>query len=191
MKTTKSNLKAYFILFLTALYLILVTNVMRITGTSMEPTLKDNSYYITNKFDRNFKKGDIVTITTKEHDRIVKRIIGVAGDKITYTGEGYIYTIYNNGEKIAETSLIGEEEMINLTVPKGYVYVMGDNFDNSLDSRYYGPIPLKSIDFKATTRYIPNFLWWGMVISLFIYLTIQLFKEVPNENSGNYSRLVK
>ena len=191
MKSSKSNLKAYLILFLGALYLILVTNVMRITGTSMEPTLKNNSYYITNKFDRNFKRGDIVTITTKEHDKIVKRIVGIEGDKITYTSDGYIYRIYNNGEKIAETHLIGKENMINLTIPKGYVYVMGDNFDNSLDSRYYGPIPIKSIDFKATTRYIPSFLWWGLVISLFFTLTIQLFKEVPYENSGNYSKMVK
>ena len=76
----------------------------------------------------------------------IKRVIGVAGDEISFSEN----QIYRNGE-LLEEDYINESFIytypngISLTVPEGYVYVMGDNRNHSTDSRVIGVVPLENI----------------------------------------------
>ncbi|MCX7748564.1 MAG: signal peptidase I [Clostridia bacterium] len=136
-------------------------------GKSMEPTLHDGNQLWIEKITKNFGKfdrGDIVTIHVpevigEEKDAIIKRVIGIEGDRIEIK-DGKVYV---NGEVLKEDYINGNytkaeaNEYSNLTVPKGHIYVLGDNRDPgaSLDSRYLGPIDVKKVIGKATIRVYP------------------------------------
>lgn len=86
----------------------------------------------------------------------IKRVIGVSGDRVQIK-DGKVYV---NGEKIQEeylpqgttTKIVYYNDII---VPEGYVYVMGDNRDESMDSRTFGCIPEEKIEGKVLLRYWP------------------------------------
>ena len=104
---------------------------------------------------------------------IIKRVIGMPGDKIQIKN-GHVYI---NDKKLKEPyikdicaqdfisnidvklSLTGQPYMDGnsgaLTVPKGHYFVMGDNRNNSRDSRYFGFLPRKQIIGRAMFRYWP------------------------------------
>lgn len=86
----------------------------------------------------------------------IKRIIGVAGDTIKFQ-DGKVYL---NGELLDEPYLndgIVTEPVIftEVTVPDGYVFVMGDNREHSTDSRSFGCIPVDKIESKVAFRFWP------------------------------------
>jgi len=86
----------------------------------------------------------------------IKRIMAVEGDRVEIK-EGKVYV---NGEEQQEKYLPeGTTTKIvyynNITVPEGYVYVLGDNRDQSVDSRTFGCIPVEKIEGKVTFRYWP------------------------------------
>jgi len=98
--------------------------------------------------------------TSGQH--IVKRVIGLAGDTVSYsTTEGKLNI---NGKLIDEPYLNGvapsAEEFNSGVIPEGYIWVMGDNRPNSADSRYHretnnGLLPLTSVVGKAFIKTFP------------------------------------
>lgn len=86
----------------------------------------------------------------------IKRVIGIAGDHIKIE-EGKVYL---NGEELNEPYLRdGIETESNLftdiTVPEGYIFVMGDNRPHSTDSRSFGCIPVEKVESKVWIRFWP------------------------------------
>lgn len=86
----------------------------------------------------------------------IKRIIGVEGDRIQIK-DGKVYV---NGEALQEEYLqegVETQAVIynDIVVPEGYVYVMGDNRSESMDSRLFGCIPLEKVEGKVILRYWP------------------------------------
>ncbi|MCX8075277.1 MAG: signal peptidase I [Clostridia bacterium] len=87
----------------------------------------------------------------------IKRVIGLPGDHIVVAQDGYAY---RNNEKLVENYLKDGTTNQNgvytdVTVPDGYVFVMGDNRLESKDSRIFGCIPESKVDGYVITRVWP------------------------------------
>lgn len=127
---------------------------VKISGTSMMPTLKDGSDVVLNSPKKfGIKRGDIVTFQNKETGSMsyIKRVIGLEGEKISIkNGNYYIndkallenYTL-NDLPTFGNTFLADCEEM---EIPQGKYFVSGDNRTVSSDSRVIGLIDINEID---------------------------------------------
>lgn len=125
----------------------IVTPVM-VSGTSMSPTLKGREIMILNKLDKKFTRYEIVVLDTN-HEDIIKRIIGLPGETISCENN----IIYVNSRKIDDKFGSGvTSDFKKITLGKDEYFVLGDNRENSLDSRYYGPFKKKEI--KGSTKLI-------------------------------------
>jgi signal peptidase I len=109
-------------------------------GPSMSPTINDGDRMIVNTdISEGIFKDDII-IFKNEEKSFCKRVIGVKGDRIEITNNGIIVNdklMY----KTLDTGLMNSQ----ITLGEDEFYVIGDNVDNSYDSRFYGPIKKSQI----------------------------------------------
>ncbi len=131
---------------------------MRLMGSSMEPTMGDGEIVLMNRFAAmtgGYEKGDIVMFHyfDAEGDKtVVKRIIATEGDTIRILDEG----VEVNGVIIEETYASGRTDgLVDMTVPEGTVFVLGDNRQTSFDSRNMGAIPCTDLKGKVFFRIYP------------------------------------
>lgn len=140
-----------------------------VDGKSMQPTLYDGNLLMVNKvvYDwTDVDHSDVVVFHANQEEDYVKRVIGLPGDRIRYEND----TLYLNGKAVEEdylnpyrkqdgkplTQSFRLEEVTEMTeVPEGHVFVMGDNRRESLDSRYFGFVPIETIVGKVDVRYWP------------------------------------
>ena len=134
-----------------------------VNGRSMNDTLQNDDRLIVESFMYTPQYGDIVIIThgEKYDEPIVKRVIATAGQKLTIN--------YETNEVIVDGTVLDEPYIKGRTIqlqnsteipdviPEGYVFVMGDNREDSLDSRSVkiGLIPVGNIIGKAVFRIFP------------------------------------
>ena len=117
-----------------------VFRIASVEGGSMNPTLRDGDWLAVKAINTHIKRGDIVIITQPNalNEPLVKRVIAVGGDTvdINFT-EG---SVKINGEVIHEPFIAEPTQRqfdiaFPITVPEGCYFVMGDNRNNSIDSR--------------------------------------------------------
>ena len=109
---------------------------VQVDGNSMYPTLKDNEILLLKKYDKKYKRFDIVVLNYN-NSKLIKRIIGLPGEHIEYKDN----KLYVNGKYIKEKFKRNTETSdfeIDKKIPKDYYFVMGDNRDNSTDSIIIG-----------------------------------------------------
>jgi signal peptidase I len=127
---------------------------------SMAPTLLVGDKVIVNKLEykiHTIKRGDIVVFhSPTEKKDLVKRAIAFEGEEITLNKNGEIFI---DGKKLSEPYLpkdiIISYEDQKFKIDKNQLYVMGDNRNNSADSRVFGPISLDQIFGKVIFIYGP------------------------------------
>ena len=169
----QSLLEWYEALISAALVLVLIFSfffrIIQVDGSSMVPTLVNGDKLIVWGAGYTPQRGDVVIVDsyTSYGKPLVKRVIAKGGDTVSIdyaTG-----TVAVNGEVlqedyIAEPTYLGYDVTFPYTVPEGTVFVMGDNRNQSLDSRstYVGCIDERDILGRVLLCFMP-FTDFGVV----------------------------
>jgi signal peptidase I len=155
-----------FALMVLALVMVFIIQPVKVEGTSMLPYLHDGERIFVNKliyyddygWAPKIYRGDIVVFWFPEDPSksYIKRVIGLPGDTVEVR-DGRVSV---NGRDLDETYLDPHLNMSHSSKPPtyvkpGYYLVMGDNRDNSSDSRIWGLVPKKYVYGKALFRYWP------------------------------------
>ena len=134
-----------------------VVEAYEIKGRSMVPTFEDGQRVVVLKLFSEVERGDIVIFSTMEEPEkdLIKRVIALPGERIQiHKGEVRI-----NGEPLGEKYIKDKDfglydAQIDEYVPDGQIYVLGDNRDDSHDSRRFGSVLQDSLKGKVVVR------WW-------------------------------
>jgi signal peptidase I len=183
LKSKKNLIWEYTEAIITALILALVIRAyviqaFKIPSGSMIPTLLIGDHILVNKFIygttipftdkrililRNPEKGDIIVFKYPENPKkdFIKRVIATGGDVIEEKNK----VVYVNGQALKEPYAVHSDASVRppgndprdnfgpIKVPKGKLFMMGDNRDQSYDSRYWGFVDLKEVLGEALIIY--------------------------------------
>ena len=166
-------IKTIVIAFAAAFLINVFITPLQVHSVSMNPTLVENDYLILNDHAK-IERGDIVSFTSdipfEEYElqsfnfiekfqagdtkNLIKRVIALPGDQLQiYDGK-----VYLNGELQEEPYILGDFTFGDIyieEIPEGEIFVMGDNRDNSLDSRSFGTVSIDKVQGRAMVRLFP------------------------------------
>lgn len=149
----------------------------QVDGPSMETTLYNNDRLLVWKLPKTWakitghdyipKRGDVIIFVERGYGdidgkQLIKRVIGLPGERVVI--QDNVVTIYNNeypngfkpDKMLPYGNVIGEtSNNVDMTIPDGKLYVMGDNRPGSMDSRAFGPIDAGDIVGKLVMRVWP------------------------------------
>ena len=140
MRIIKELIPYVVIILVVVLIRTFIATPVIVSGSSMDPTLKNGQVLILNKLAKKYMRDDIVVIDAKingKKERIVKRVIGLPGETLEYK-DGFLYI---NGERTHDDFVDKTRDFTlervtgKKKIPENYYFVMGDNRRNSLDSR--------------------------------------------------------
>ncbi len=129
-----------FIMFIITIIFNLQFSILLVSGESMMPTYKNNEFLFGTKIDKNYNRFDVIVVYAKDK-YIIKRIIGLPGEHIEYKDN----KLYINGNLVKDDFNFGITDDFDVTIDENSYFCLGDNRNNSLDSRYYGTFNKKYI----------------------------------------------
>jgi signal peptidase I len=171
----RENIEAILVAVVLALFIrTFVVQAFKIPSGSMKNTLLIGDHILVNKFIYGIKipylGSTLISIKDPQREDIVvfeypqdpskdfiKRVVGIAGDQIEIRDK----KVYVNGKLLEQDFAIHMDNRSNfkrdylepITVPEDSLFVMGDNRDNSHDSRFWGFVKLKAVKGKAFIIY--------------------------------------
>lgn len=133
-------------------------DLLRVSGSSMEPAIASGSQILVNKLAYGVVQplGDQLVLQWKEPERedvvlyfynnraVVKRCVAVAGDRLEFSHD-FDYSLTVNEKSIPLTEAQYQRLKHNQQVPPGMILALGDNYDESVDSRDYGFVSVKNV----------------------------------------------
>lgn len=151
-KLLKDIIPYIVIIIAVVLFRTFIITPIEVEGTSMYSTLDNGQILLLKKYDKNYRRFDVIVFNNGK-DKLIKRIIGLPGETLEYKDN----KLYINGKYIKEPFLTNNQNTYDFdlkdlgyeTIPKGYYFVLGDNRTNSTDSRIIGPISNNKISGKT------------------------------------------
>ncbi len=165
----REKYKIYFAAGITAWIIFMFIHPVSITGEAMEPGLQDGQIVIVMKERYKSTPPELFSVVNfrrdfaeagEEDSNKIRRVVGIPGDTIEIRGG----TLYRNGEAVEEPYAEGRmtQDYAPLTLEEGEIFVLGDNRENSYDSRHTGP--LKMSDLRGTcSRVVWPIGEWGSI----------------------------
>ena len=162
MKEKIKPLLPYIIIIAVVLFIkAFIVTPIKVNGESMHPTLEESDIMILNKTAYYFnepKRFDIVVVNMP-NEYLIKRVIGLPGDDVDIIDN----QLYINGEVYKEDYLDDDlnyddfslQDLGYATIPEDYYLVLGDNREDSIDSREIGLISKDEINGKIVLRIWP------------------------------------
>ena len=148
-KIVKEILPYIIVVFAVLLVKTFIFTPVIVNGPSMLNTLHDKDIMILDKIGMRLTgidRFDIVVIQTN-HNKIIKRIVGLPGETIEYKGN----KLYIDGKELKDSFANGVTyDFEKIEIPEDTYYVLGDNREDSVDSRLLGTISKKDILGHAT-----------------------------------------
>lgn len=137
-----------------------------VKGASMEPNFYDNEYLVVDEISYRLSppnRGDVVVIRNPKHesDFLIKRVVGLPGERVEImNGEVTVFnTAFPSGVTLDENAYlelkVRTSSTVDVTLSDDEFFVLGDNRDSSLDSRYFGAITRREIVGRAWIRAWP------------------------------------
>jgi len=177
----RENIEAIAIAIIIAMFIrTFIIQAFKIPSGSMLETLQIGDQILVNKFIYGVKipftegkvlisvkdpqKGDIVVFKYPEDPSkdFIKRVVAIEGDTIEiinkklYVNDKFVevekYAVYKTN-KIYSATITPRDNLTKRTIPENKLFVMGDNRDNSHDSRFWGYVDLKAVRGKAVIIY--------------------------------------
>ena len=156
---------------------------MMVRGQSMQPNFRPDEWLIMEKLSLAFRKprlNEIVVLAMPASETLmIKRVIGLPGDTIEIQ-QGHViingsevappydtaprWRVIVGGDEVNAPSRFGESHSFYgpVTLADNSYFVLGDNRDNSNDSRAYGPVPRDLIKGRVWVRYWPADAFYGL-----------------------------
>jgi signal peptidase I len=139
------------LVLLALLFRAFVAQAYFIPSESMRPTLEVGDRIYVNRLVYRFARPERGEVVVFDHPRehgtdLIKRVVAVGGDEV----EGHDGKVWVNGVAAGPSS-----DFSRLKVPSDNLFMMGDNRENSSDSRYWGFVPLGLVEGRAM------FVWWN------------------------------
>lgn len=138
--------------------LVMVARPVRVQARSMEPTYDPGDHLLLRTWgatDTLPDRRSIVVVQAPDGELLVKRVAAVAGDEVGIEDGLLVVDGVVVEEPYLDRASMDGTWFGPVTVPRGQIFVLGDNRANSIDSRRFGPLPLSAVQGVVTARLWP------------------------------------